>query len=1290
MEENFKKCLEEFFDDNENEKVIFIGAGFSKNLGLPTWEEFAYIHLNILKDIDEIDFETYELLKKDNFRTIISMTKDIIVNNDKLRNILFKEYEELFRIDCKKINSFDNNLKLSDLSNDDFDEILNIRTKFKRLERVKNKEDIFSLVYNLNLINVTTNYDDILDILAYEQVKEFSKTEKISFKTDNKDKKVFYSENDFKTINRDTSLIKAGGVYHIHGSVNDINNMIVSNEDYIRRYWSGENPFKDFIKNIFDKYNVIFLGYSLQELEILNYLFEGEKGLIQKTNKKRIMLLDHFDYEKSKLKFLSNYYFNNYGIKLCPYSKSKKGFNILVDIIKNVSNIKNEVEKKKIGYKRCIELIKKDSLEETEKTELLDKLKLYKDLQSEFFKMIDSNYKYLDYISQKNYFDVEIVNIEALIEYMNSIYSYIDKIDKKNINKVFIFLKKCIKKNQYIPNYDFILFILRYRSKIDNFNLEELLDFINTENFNSILLSFLIRCFNEEYIFEFFKENYKVIFNLIIKYIINDINITYSISENSNLLNYLLDNPNFLCNIIDLYEKSYIKIKSEDENLKVSLEKEILLIKSKNDDFKSFNIKFDNLKNIYDEIDKRSINVDDSIKKSIRNLLNENSYLSIFDNLFYNTDSMNYHKIKLLLNISKSEKYKTDLIEKLFQSKVYYLKKISLYLIVKNNMVEYLIEKINNNNFDLEYMIRNNEFAGEIKECFKLLNNYERKDIINAEILLNMIKKGEYFIYEDEDNKLKVIWKYKRFKLLTKFKNISYEFDNLKDKVDYDYELNPIMKFEVGSVKRIPSIDLKKAIKMNINDWVNHMNINNYQKINPENFLIEYEIEEDVKIFIECLKANLDSYMTNINLLSNLENYEGLYYIFRYLEEIIKDDDTFCFSQYYKKIVSLINSYLDKLNDIYEKPPKNSISKKHLVCKMCELLTSILEKIDVSKFKKTYKEIIRKLENKISNKNDFKRIFAGKNDNYTSFINSVHQNILRLEVIFSLKLKDLVDEKVYIKNLIYQRMNKSEKEFFIFLGEYTYTFMNIDKDLVTDIIKNIDTDLKKEMFLIGLSYNKVINENQYNLIKPIILYLCENQLKYNNVVSNIVKYDILAFLLGYKEANLELIKQKHNLSRESIFYLFNLKETCKKLNNKYDEKEYQYKIIIIWNSILNLDWTETEFDVIEATISALENFDSINEEIVTNIKNLLEHIPESVSISFKLCEYLEKVLNLENLDYIIQIMKSYKPGYGDRNMIKICNIIKSLSEKKFKEFADFWILKNKNQSELKSYLIYEN
>ncbi|MDZ5253804.1 SIR2 family protein [Clostridium sp. LIBA-8841] len=354
MKEKFKRCLSEFFDDDKSEKVIFIGSGFSKNLGLPTWEEFAYMHLDILKDNNKINFETYELLKKENFRTVISMAKHNINKDNNLKERANKMYEEIFKISYNE-NEFDaiaNIDKLSEASNKDFKSIVNFREKVNRIKRIKAENEIFKQIYDLNMINVTTNYDDILDILAEDNNEIISSDSKRSVN------KVFYSEKDFKLVDSNPSIIKSGQVFHIHGSINEISTMIVSNEDYIVRYWSGENVYKNFLKKIFEEYNVIFLGYSLQELEILNYLFEGEKNKLDKTDKQRILILDSFDYEIEKLDFLSRYYEDNYCIKLCTYSKSKMGYNEITNTVRLIKEIKNDIEEKKEGYKRCLELIK--------------------------------------------------------------------------------------------------------------------------------------------------------------------------------------------------------------------------------------------------------------------------------------------------------------------------------------------------------------------------------------------------------------------------------------------------------------------------------------------------------------------------------------------------------------------------------------------------------------------------------------------------------------------------------------------------------------------------------------------------------------------------------------------------------------------------------------------------------------------------------------------------------------------------------------------------------------------
>lgn len=1273
MEKNLKTCLEKFFKDDKSEKVIFIGAGFSKNLGLPSWEEFAYMHLDFLRDNNKINFETTELLRKDDFRTVISISRDIINRDSDLKEKIYDKYKEIFMIDYDKgnfINLHNNKLK---------------EDRIEKLNKIKDSQSIFSKVYNLGLINVTTNYDDILDILANQENKDF--INKNTGDEKNKYKKVFYKEEDFKNVICDEKSVNAGEVYHIHGSINDINSMIVSNEDYIERYWTGENSFKKFIKKIFDEYNVIFLGYSLQELEILNYLFEKKKGPLQKTDKQRILILDCFDYEKKKFEFLKGYYYENYKIKLCPYSKSQKGFKALTDVVDTISDVKKGIESEKKNYSSALALIQKSELEEKEVYELLEKLKVYQDLQSAFFKKIRGEYKYLKYISKSGYFKREDVNVVSLMNYLNSLHSYIEDINNEDIDDLYKIINKDLDK--YILEYDFIIFLFKYSTKIDNFNLENLFNSNKKEEFEVLLINNILNEINQEYIFNFFVKNEILLSNLLCKCIFRDNLIIYRISKGNRLLEYIIENEDlkFINNFIKRYEKIYLKDKYENEKFKINVGDDTIIIQSKNNTFNDLKIKFTSLEEIYNKVDSFLGENSEDVKKGIVTLFNDNSYSSFFDNKYLLEDK----KTELLIKIFNITKKKEDIIEKLFKSKVYYLKKLALYLIVENKMIDFIIKKVNNEDFDLEYIIRNSEFSGELKEIFKLLNNSEKNKEINSEFLLSSIQKGKYFVYQNESEEDKIIWCYKRFKELRNFECINIEFKKLKAKVKYDYELTPLVgRGESGWVKSIPMIDEQSANKMDIYAWIDYMN--NYKKKKHKEFLIEYSIKEDVKIFIKCMRRNIDSYMRDFKFLSNVNNYEWIYYIFCEINDILKSEDTI-FNFYYEDLFRFVKIYLYGLSDIYEELKKHYISKKYLVSKICEVLTCILrkEKLEFLKFKDTYKELIEKLEELISDGDDFKKIFENKNDNiYISFINSVHKNLLELEIVFLLKLKNIdlkEDNNKYIRDIILARKNKSPKEFYIFFGNYLSTYMTIDKNLAIEIINNININNDKELFLIGFSQSRVINEEQYNLIKPIIIYMNEKKLEGEYIIDNLVQYYTLAYLLDYKNSELDIINKKHNLTRESIFAIFNLKESYKNLCDNYDEKVFERKVKEIWNELLNVLDDNSEQEIVEATIEAVENFKSIDRDIVNNIKSILKFVQMNAGLEYKLCNYLKRVLCEENLNNIIECMKYYKSDDYNSKMIELCKEVEKVSMVKFDEFKNYWLLENKGDSQLRSYLL---
>lgn len=326
----------------EGNVVLFIGAGLSVNLGLPDWEKFAYDYLSFLysdcKQKNILDYKTYSQLKNEDFKTILSLCRDIHENLHFCN--LSRKFNEWFRVNiCKE--------DLDGLNDADIKKVLEY--KKNALEKIKKADSVFRKVYDLNEIFITTNYDDILDILVEEKNKERSVE---TYKTEYKKNEVFYKEEDF---NIDDTKLKKGDVFHIHGSIKDVDKLIVSVEDYIERYWGENNSYKSFLDSIFKNYNIIFIGYSLKEVEILQYMFKG----FSITGKKRYMIVDCYADEYLKINILNRYYKNNYNVELIPYDKTEEGYKELEKIVDGLTLIKDEAILKKKIYMDNLEFIRR-------------------------------------------------------------------------------------------------------------------------------------------------------------------------------------------------------------------------------------------------------------------------------------------------------------------------------------------------------------------------------------------------------------------------------------------------------------------------------------------------------------------------------------------------------------------------------------------------------------------------------------------------------------------------------------------------------------------------------------------------------------------------------------------------------------------------------------------------------------------------------------------------------------------------------------------------------------------
>jgi hypothetical protein len=297
-----KDYIEKLTQAVQNEDlVIFVGAGVSKLIGAPSWRELAESYLKHLYDNNGINYSTYEYLSKESTRKLLSV--------------------------CRQIE------KLKGTSPFDIKRAISNRNVSPETEYCAS---IFSCLYKLSSIFVTTNYDDYIDKEAIN---------KIGIKGDgnsesqiiNSSGPIFYHYEDISS----TSILKNGHVIHIHGSISDPKNreLVLTITDYFKAYNAKTSPLPSFLDYIFNEKVVLFVGYSLEEYEILEYMLKGSR---QSRDVRHFMLYAVRNEEENFFPIQEKYY-ADLGIELIKYDISEIGYRQLYDEVCNLA--------KKVGSK---------------------------------------------------------------------------------------------------------------------------------------------------------------------------------------------------------------------------------------------------------------------------------------------------------------------------------------------------------------------------------------------------------------------------------------------------------------------------------------------------------------------------------------------------------------------------------------------------------------------------------------------------------------------------------------------------------------------------------------------------------------------------------------------------------------------------------------------------------------------------------------------------------------------------------------------------------------------------
>ncbi len=294
--------------------IPFIGAGLSKLGGCPDWREFASRCLRFFVDNRKINYSYLEQLGHLSPRVQLSLAASL-------------EVDHATAIDYAQV------LKPTDLA-----AIGQGVRAYSALERLAN-------------IFVTTNYDDWLDSPA-AQLPHAAAPPIPAPSTAPIIRRNVYYRVEYLSFDR---LNTPNSVLHIHGSVRDRKTMVVTTRDYLARYANHaisstapkENPYLVFLEELFRLKNVLFIGYGLEELEILEYVIQKARDVKLDSSRdakgpregpRHFMLQGFYSHQRDLASSLEKY-FAEIGVQLLPFSLDHKNWAQLVDVLEHLAQV---------------------------------------------------------------------------------------------------------------------------------------------------------------------------------------------------------------------------------------------------------------------------------------------------------------------------------------------------------------------------------------------------------------------------------------------------------------------------------------------------------------------------------------------------------------------------------------------------------------------------------------------------------------------------------------------------------------------------------------------------------------------------------------------------------------------------------------------------------------------------------------------------------------------------------------------------------------------------------------
>jgi hypothetical protein len=284
--------------------IPFIGAGASRVAGCPSWAEFADAALKWLIGDGKFTYSQLDQIRHLHPRVKLSLARTLA--KEKGTNI-------------------------------DFHTLLHPKARREH----KNGCRLYESLFALGKTFVTTNYDEWLD----ERIAE-----PIVAATPSTGPADTLPVSPIRVVHKVDELLPAllsepNTVIHLHGSLRDPAGMILTTQDYVGHYandrLSGdpqkENRVLTFLDFLFKNKTVLFIGYGLDELEILEYVIlkAGRPAGTSGRESRHYILQGFFSHEEALLRSLKSYYLSECDIQLIPFRRDDKDWEQLLDVLED-------------------------------------------------------------------------------------------------------------------------------------------------------------------------------------------------------------------------------------------------------------------------------------------------------------------------------------------------------------------------------------------------------------------------------------------------------------------------------------------------------------------------------------------------------------------------------------------------------------------------------------------------------------------------------------------------------------------------------------------------------------------------------------------------------------------------------------------------------------------------------------------------------------------------------------------------------------------------------------------